>query len=322
MRSINISVVIPVKNGFPEIKHCIDGILMQTILPKKIVVIDSGSEDNTIHYLREIPLVQIVQIPSQEFNHGETRNLGLNFVDSEFVYFTVQDAKASDKHLFENLLEPFLDESVAGVCGKQIVEHTTETNPVEWYRPQTNNKIKKFKFESEISFNNASPKEKNEACSWDDVNAMYRVSVLKKIRFKKVVFGEDMLWAKDAYCNGFSLVYQESAHVYHYHLENPQYTFKRSFTTQYFRFVNFNFIYDTPQMTLKDHFKILRTIFISLGFKPYSIAQWYFYNFRQFKATLKAYNFFNEKLSAGIKDLHLSHEKLCSQAPSPLKRFL
>ena len=71
----NISVVIPVKNEAGKIRECIEGILSQSIPVMEIIVVDSGSTDGTIEILQDYDIVKLVQIPSDQFNHGETRNL-------------------------------------------------------------------------------------------------------------------------------------------------------------------------------------------------------------------------------------------------------
>ena len=138
--------------------------------------------------------MQIIQILSEEFNHGLTRNLGFKDAVEDYLYYTVQDAEAKDERLIENLLAGFLDEEVAGVCGKQVVPHDLTKNPYDWYFPISKPNIERIQLKDN---ENLAPREFRQFCGWDNVCAMYKVETLKKFPFEKLVFGEDMSWAKN-----------------------------------------------------------------------------------------------------------------------------
>ena len=53
--SANVSIVIPVRNEVAKIRACISGILRQTLLPREIIVLDSGSTDGTLEALAGFP---------------------------------------------------------------------------------------------------------------------------------------------------------------------------------------------------------------------------------------------------------------------------
>ncbi|MBZ0097974.1 MAG: glycosyltransferase [Taibaiella sp.] len=89
---VSVSVVIPVKNGLGTIKRCLDGILAQTVDVKEIVVVDSGSTDGTIALLKTYDKVELIEIAPADFNHGETRNIGVRNAIGDVVVLTVQDA--------------------------------------------------------------------------------------------------------------------------------------------------------------------------------------------------------------------------------------
>ena len=46
-KTIDISVIIPVYNREKTIVNCVNSILNQTYLPKEIIVVDDGSDDDT-----------------------------------------------------------------------------------------------------------------------------------------------------------------------------------------------------------------------------------------------------------------------------------
>lgn len=314
-----ISVVIPVKNEALKIRACLDGILSQTVPVKEIIVIDSGSVDGTQDIVRSYNETVLVEIPSSAFNHGTTRNLGVSKATGEFVLMTVGDARALNKTWIEELLKGFTDDTVAGVCGQQVVPHEKDKNPVEWFRPVSQPELKRYQFSTANEFEQLSAAEKTAACGWDDVTALYRKSVLQQIPFQQITYGEDPLWAKDALMNGYALVYNYKAKVYHYHLENEEFTFKRAFTTTYFRYKQFGFLYEEPVLPLRSKLSILKTLAAATNFNPVSILKWYRYNTANFKAGLKAYRLFMKHLQQGDDSLDAAHEQYCGKPPVPQK---
>lgn len=238
-----ISIVIPVKNGMDTLPKAIEGIKSQTCFDDcEVVIIDSGSSDGSVAFLEQFPFVRVIPIDPKTFNHGMTRNLGVQNAKGDFVVLTVQDAVASDEFWLETMLLHFKDSQVAGVCGHQIVPHESDKNPHEWFRPQSKPRIKSVQFKNKSDFDALSPQDQRNACSWDDVNAMYRKSVMEQIPFEKVAFGEDMLWAKAALEHRHKLIYDYAARVNHYHYQFPNYTYKRVLITNVFIYKCFGLV--------------------------------------------------------------------------------
>lgn len=237
-----ISVVIPVKNGADTLKSCLDGIFSQTLRDRlEVIVIDSGSSDGTLELLANYP-VRVHPIPPKEFNHGDTRNLGVELSTGEFVVMTVQDATPAGDNWLEIMLSHFQDPEVAGVCGQQIVRHDRDKNPLQWFLPAGEAKPERVVFPDPSEFSKLTGREQHRYCRWDDVNAMYRRSVLKKIPFRKMMFSEDTLWARDALMQGLTLVYDYRARVYHYHHQNFRFYFKRTYIILYQNYKFYDYI--------------------------------------------------------------------------------
>ena len=315
----SISVVIPVKNEALKIRACIDGILSQTVPVKEIIVIDSGSTDGTQEIVSSYKETMLIEIQSADFNHGTTRNLGVNKASGEFIIMTVGDARASNKYWIEELLKGFTDDTVAGVCGQQVVPHEKDKNPVEWFRPVSEPEMKCYQFSSAQEFDLLTASEKMSACGWDDVTAMYRRSVLQQIPFQKITYGEDTLWAKDALRNEYAIVYNYKARVFHYHLENEEFTFKRSFTTMYFRYKNFGFLHPLPVLTLRSKLSMLKLLIKAFGPDIKNIMKWYHYNTANFRAGLESHKLFIQTMQEGDASLDVKHLELCGKPPIPLK---
>lgn len=319
--NIRISVFIPVKNGVGWIEQCLQGIMQQTLFHlTEIVIVDSGSTDNTLQVLKDYP-VRVYSIPPQQFNHGTTRNLALEYCSGDYIVMTVQDAKPFSNTWLEELLSGFsAGENIAGVCGTQVVPHDIDKNPVDWYRPQSAGKIQTYHFDDAQQFDALSSTDKKRVCSWDDVTAMYDKTILAAFPFEATVYGEDAIWAKTVIRKGYTLVYNPNAKVYHYHLENKEYTFKRALTVYYSRYRLFGLIYDKPQKSIVDVLRIVKTIWETKGIGLPAKLRWMRYNMDQQQMLQKAHKVFTDALAISEHELDAVHQKYCNKPPMPVKQ--
>lgn len=311
---IEISIVIPVKNGEQWLFRTLTSIFKQSVIGKtEVIIIDSGSSDSSLQIISQFP-VRLISIPPSEFNHGLTRNLGAEIARGKFVVMTVQDAEPSDQLWLEHLLRGFDDDNVAGVCGQQIVPHDIEKNPIDWFRPVSQPGILKYKF-TEQEFDIFSAEEKKRICSWDDVTAMYRRDVLLKVPFRPVSFAEDALWARDVLKAGYAIVYNTYAKVNHYHHQVPEYTFLRSFTVFYHFYKFFGL---KPKLKDNEVLTIIRNAKLLLMEPKINWAdklKWLVFNYRMRLSIKRAVNLFNQMLELGEEKLDNKHFEICGIPP-------
>ena len=302
----SVSVIVPVRNGAPELRACIGGILEQTVRPREIIVIDSGSTDSSLDIVREYPVVSIVEITSKDFNHGETRNLGVRLATSETVLMTVQDARPASKTWISDLLAGMTDDDVAGTCGAQIVPHERDKNPVEWYRPQSQPVMQRFQFNDAADFLALPAHEKRRICAWDNVTALYRRDALLELPFRKTHFGEDMLWARDAIIAGWALVYNPAARVFHYHNETAEFAFRRALASLYYRYVSTGDVPPSPSAAGATA-RVVKTLLRESEIPWAEKTRWLRYNLRNQRAVRRAVRRFRDAVSEGdaaLEDLN------------------
>ncbi|MDB6053255.1 MAG: glycosyltransferase [Verrucomicrobiales bacterium] len=310
-----ISIVIPVKNEKAKVAACLDAIFSQSLLDFEIIAIDSGSTDGTLDILRKYP-IRVVEIPSSEFNHGDTRNLGARLSRGQFVVMTVADARPCNEHWLANMFRHFQDSEVLAVCGRQVVPHEPQNNPLDWFKPisQPSSRIIQT---SPADFEKLSPGEQLGLCRWDDVTAFYRRQILLATPFPRVGYAEDAIWCRQIVSTGGKVVFEEAAMVWHYHLENPSFAFKRT-VTLYYHFLKY-FHYLIPPSGL---FRLPRMLArcLLLPFPLKTRLHWFRYNFTNHLAAWgSSVVLWTVGKVHGLEGLRKMHEKYCARPPQPVK---
>jgi len=272
--AILISVIIPVKNGAATIRQCLQSLVGQTIARQmEIILIDSGSTDDTTRIAAEFP-ARVLSIPAESFNHGLTRNLGVDSAKGEFLYFTVQDARLAAEDALQRMVDHFTDKEIMGVCGKQAVPAETDKNPVHWHRPISAPGVQRHHFPDAALYTSLPARRRLELSRWDNVNAMYRRCALQQLPFIQADFAEDMFWARSALEKGWAIVYDTGVVTWHYHHRYYSYAFRETFILHYSVYRYFNILPDYPSVMRR-----LRAI-LGILWKERSIgwrAKWYWF---------------------------------------------
>ena len=316
-----VSVIIPVRNEAKRIRQCIEGILKQTVPVQEIIVIDSGSTDGTLKILAEFPEVDVIEIDGSTFNHGLTRNLGVERATGEFCQLTVGDAYAYNEFWLEEMLKGFVDDEVMAVCGQQVVEHLPENNPMQWFRPCSPPTFRRVQHKGG-TWDRLSPIEKAADGGWDDVNALYRKEALIKQPFRETSYSEDKIWLDEAMRNGHAVVFNSTAKVYHYHYEDEDFMYRRTITGLYFNYCTFG---TRPEPWVAPRFgrynlsRMKRTFFKS-NLHFFTALKWWKYQNQRNRALAQGVSDFTKALEKGDKHLGEYHAKICGKPPIPRKR--
>ncbi|MEO5364951.1 MAG: glycosyltransferase [Magnetococcus sp. WYHC-3] len=315
-----VSVVIPVKNEATRIQACLEGILRQTHQVMEILVIDSGSRDGTQELAAAFPRTRVIQILPEEFNHGETRNLGVRQARGELILMTVGDARAVDELWLERMLRELADPWVAAVCGLQVVPHDPGTNPVEWFSPATTHPTsRRYSWGSAASFDAEEPATKRQACAWDNVTALYRRVRLVEQPFPRITYGEDIVWAQQALLRGWALVYTPTARVYHFHLESRQTACKKSVVGCCLRYLLLG--YRTPGIALFP--RLLRTLALLWRKPELALSErwrWWRYNLQLALGLNDGVRAFQQALQQGGGAVTLLLERHGGTPPRPVDK--
>ena len=132
---MTFDVIIPTYKPGEELKTLLKGILIQTLRPDNIIIINT-EEKFWKKEFEEILPVQVKHIKKSDFDHGATRRLGAEMSDSDFFVCMTQDARPKDGRLFAILLSVFEDEKVAISYARQ--ETDEKAGEIERYTREFN----------------------------------------------------------------------------------------------------------------------------------------------------------------------------------------
>lgn len=219
------SVIIPTFNGGKLLAECAHSLVRQEFKYKwEVIIIDSRSTDDSIGNITKIFSAnkiphQIISIPSEEFQHGASRNLAISQAEGEIVCLLTQDAIPANSQWLNELTKSFFeDEKICGVFGRHIAH---EGHPRLISRDLCNHfdymNTQKVRFISnkETYENNTTLRQFLHFFS--NNNSALRKKTWKQLPLPEVNFGEDQTWAQNILEKGYSIAYENNAVVKHSH---------------------------------------------------------------------------------------------------------
>jgi GT2 family glycosyltransferase len=116
----SVSIIVVNWNGKALLKDCLGALCHQTYPNTQIILVDNGSVDQSVIYVREnFPLVKAVELSRNTgFTGGNLA--GLLVARGDFVALVNNDTRAQD-HWLENLIQPMLEDSTVGICASKVL---------------------------------------------------------------------------------------------------------------------------------------------------------------------------------------------------------
>ncbi len=240
-----IDVVIPVYKPDGKLGHLLHMLNRQCRKPDKIVLMitDPGDASGENHGAQLERWILESDIPAEchflsqdEFDHGGTRNKGMEYCDGEVVVYMTQDAVPEDDHMIEMLTEPFFGEFCGASAGnlgeteiilsygRQMPEK--DCRPVERYTRSFN-----YPAQSRIKTKEDIPSLGIKTFFASNVCAAYRkdLFLLQGGFPEKTIFNEDMIFAGRAVQAGYAVAYAAGARVIHSHNLSNKVQLQRNF---------------------------------------------------------------------------------------------
>ena len=196
-----VSIIIRTKNEERWISVCLDAVFNQNYKDFEIIIVDNKSNDRTLDKVKEFDIQKIVSI--DQYLPGKALNLGIKESVGEFIVcLSIHCIPVNDNWLGTLVSAIEEDVSYAGVYGRQ--------------EPMSFSKVSD-KRDLLLVFGLDRKIQKKDTF-FHNANSIIRKELWKNIPFDDQITNiEDRLWAKEVIKQGFTILYEPEASVYHYH---------------------------------------------------------------------------------------------------------
>jgi rhamnosyltransferase len=229
MAQLRVSILLPTLNGEPHLARLLPVLARQEIAGGfEIRAIDSGSTDRTRELLEKAGAT-VTRIEPSEFRHGATRNRLASEARGELLVFLSQDACPRDAGFLSALSAAFDDPSVGGAYARVLPHEDDDplTARTVLSAPEAGEKGETRGLDRGASLAALDPAARTRLAAFNNVASAIRRSVLEKIPFPDVEFGEDAAWAARALEAGWKIRFEPRAVVFHSHRYTPRSAYER-----------------------------------------------------------------------------------------------
>jgi rhamnosyltransferase len=208
-----ISIVIRTQNEERWVSPCLQAVFDQEYKDFEVVIVDNQSTDATVAKAQQFP-VRVVTI--EEYQPGRALNVGFKACAGRYVVCLSAHCIPADSVWLERLVAGFEDENIAGVYGRQ--------QPMTFSSPEDKRDLL-ITFGLDRRIQERDP-------FFHNANSVIRRDVWEQIPFDETVTNiEDRIWAGRVLGQGYKILYEPEASVYHYHGIHQRGNEKRARTT-------------------------------------------------------------------------------------------
>jgi len=224
---MTVGIAIFTYQASPFIERCLKPWLESSLKPE-ILVIDSSSSDDTVKIAKELGAKTFV-IPASHFNHGETRELARQMLQTDIIVMCTQDAFALTSNTLEELIEPLVSKKASLSYARQIPRD--KAGIIESF-----NRMFNYPEKSELRGLDSIGKYGIHTFFCSNSCAAYLNSALNEIGgFKPTLLGEDTIACAKLLMKGHKVCYVAEALVEHSHNYSARQEFRRYFDIGFMR---------------------------------------------------------------------------------------
>jgi len=195
-----VSIIIRTKNEERWITPCLKGVFSQDYKDFEVILVDNESTDKTIEKASQFNIDEI--LTCKNYKPGFALNMGIRASKGEYIVCLSGHCVPVNEKWLSHLISNFDDKNVAGVYGRQ--------EPLA-FTPDSD------KRDLSIIFGLDKKVQKNDSF-FHNANSMIRRNLWEKIPFDEIITNiEDRLWAEMVLQEGYKVVYEPKASVFHYH---------------------------------------------------------------------------------------------------------
>ncbi len=228
-----VSIIIPTKNAGPEFAFLMKVLKLQEGFREiEIVIVDSGSTDNTVGIARNNNAV-VVEIKPSEFTHSHARNLGAENASGDYLLFTVQDALPPSSTWLYELFQVLKNEEVVAVSCAETPRQDADLfyrqicwNHYNFLGVNENDRI--FSLPENIDY--ISLRQNGQL---SDLANLISREVFEKYRYR-LNYAEDLDLGIRLIKDGYKIAFLGSVRIIHSHNRLPWYFLKRGYVDNQF----------------------------------------------------------------------------------------
>ena len=115
-----VSIIMRSHNEGWALRQTLAGLQNQEYTNWELIVIDSGSTDDSVDLIRKANPKHFIQIKAEDYNPSRVMNHGMRLAESPYAIFLNADATPQGPRWLRPLVTPLLEPNNAAVFGRQI----------------------------------------------------------------------------------------------------------------------------------------------------------------------------------------------------------
>ncbi len=200
------SVVIRTFNEALHLPALLESLRRQRYRDFEVIVVDSGSIDGTREIARDAS-ARVIRIDRSHFTFGYSRNTGIGAAHGQLMAIVSAHTLPANEDWLGNLIAALREPGVAMVYGRQLGARTSKFSETQDFR-RLFGVERKILRPPHFFANNA--------------NAAVVRKLWEQYSFDESLPGlEDLDWARKWMLEGYKVIYEPAAALYHIHQENP-----------------------------------------------------------------------------------------------------